>query len=398
MISPGDFNQVSKAERDRRWQKLQEEMSARGVDCLLVSGTSGRWNEMHANVRYVSNYADNLSTASYAIFPLQGDGTLVTQMSVKRSNLAQCWFNDIRGMSTINLQDVVMERLNDLGLTKGTLGLAGMAFRDNENIGMPWNLYQAIREKLPNLNVVDVTDIFFDMRSIKSDEEIACLQKSAELSDIAFKAHIDLAHPGITEREYCAGVIYAVDAAGAEPPTFLLLNSGPMPGDPLMGDPGHSNRIIQKGDVICSEIGPKWAGYQAQMSQCISLGSPTVEMVELTKYAAEIFHKMADKLRPGNAHSDALHAGDDVVELARKKFGSLADGFHPIASAAGLGGPDPTPRTKELQPNQAFNIHIGHGAATPQHLYGGYCVVVTTGEPRHLSKYSVEETLLTVVE
>src|SRR5258707_1356782 len=119
-------------------------MTRRGIDCLVLNGSSGRWNEMNANIRYIAGYADNLSGVGY-------------------------------------------------------------------------------------------------------------------------QAHLDLARPGVSERELYTGIVHAMDAAGAEPPTFLLLSSGPMPGpDQQTGDPIPSNRILQPGDVISTETSPKWAGYQAQ--------------------------------------------------------------------------------------------------------------------------------------
>ena len=191
-------------------------------------------------------------------------------------------------------------------------------------------MYQEIRERLPKLTISDESDLFFELRSVKSDDEIACLAQSAVVSDIAYVKHIESARPGMTERECYATFVHAADAAGAEPPTFLLLNSGPVPREALMVDPLPSNRILQPGDVICSEISPKWAGYQAQGLQCVSLGKATAEMQELAKYAAEIFHKVADQLRPGNYWPDVRHAGDDVIERARAKLGDLADGLTPV--------------------------------------------------------------------
>lgn len=365
---------------------------------MLVNGSSARWNEMQADIRYIANYADPLSTMAYAIFPLEGPGTLVTQMTLKRSNLAQCRFDDIRPQSTAKLPDIVAERLTELGLTNGTLGLAGIVFRENEQFGIPWNVYQAIQDRLPGLTIADVSDLFFELRSVKSDEEIACLERSAELSDIAYRKHVESVRVGMTERECYSEFVHAADAAGAEPPTFLLLNSGPMPREALMVDPLPSNRVLRQGDLIVSEISPKWAGYQAQGLQCISLGKPNAKMQELAKYAAEIFHKVADQLRPGNYWPDVRHAGDEVIERARAKLGDLADGLHPLNSAAGLGGPDPSPRPYEIQPNQAFMVELGPGGTQPQHVNGGYCIVTTNGEPRHLSAIPIEERLLRVVE
>lgn len=396
-----DFYQVSDAERDRRWSRIREEMSRRSVDCLLLSGNSGRWNEMLANVRYVCGYADNLSGIGYAIFPLAGDGTLLTQMATKRSVYALSWFRDIRPMGTRNVVAILEERLRELGIERGTLGLVGISFRGDESIGLPFNTYQAIQERLPGLKLVDMTDFFYELRSVKSDEEIACLEQSAHLVDIGYGAHLDLARPGVTEREVYAGVVRAMDAAGAEPPTFLLLESGPMPGRQQGGDFVPSNRVLQVGDVICSETSPKWAGYQAQGLQCFVLGSPTPEMRELAKYGAEVYLTCAEQLRPGNTLQQAIHAADHVVERARRTLGDLADGLRPICGAAGLGGPDPEPRPEVLQPNQAFMLEIGPGGRPynpRQHVYGGYCIVTTQGAPRHLAGIPIEQMLLTAID
>jgi Xaa-Pro dipeptidase len=376
-------------------------MANREVDCLLLNGNSGRWNEMHGNIRYVSGYADNLSGTGYALFPIQGEGTLMTQMQAKRSAFSMSWFADVRGHATSKAADILVERMADLGMQAGTLGLVGMIFRADDNIGLPWNLYQAITQRLPDLKIVDVTDMFFELRSVKSDAEIACLEKSAALVDIGHRAHLRLARPGVSEREVFTGVIHAMDSAGAEPPTFLLLSSGPMPGEQLTGDPIPSNRVLQVGDVICSETSPKWAGYQAQGLQCFVIGRPTPELRELARYATEIYTLCADQLRPGNTLDQVVHAADHVIERARAQLDCLADGLRPLCSAAGLGGPDPAPRPGVLQPNQAFMLEIGPGgrAYKPrQHVYGGYCIVTTSGAPRHLGGVPIEEMLLTAIE
>src|SRR5690606_5650859 len=160
---------------------LREEMARRGVDCLLLNGNSGRWNEMNANIRYVCDYADPLSGACYALFPASGAGTLVPQMTLKRSASRSSWIGDSRRAATRQLRQIVEERLTALGLASGTLGLVGIVFRGDENIGLPWNLLEAIRKRLPKLRVVDVTDLFFELRSVKSAVEIECLAQSAQL-------------------------------------------------------------------------------------------------------------------------------------------------------------------------------------------------------------------------
>jgi Xaa-Pro aminopeptidase len=79
----------------------------------------------------------------------------------------------------------------------------------------------------------------------KSDEEIRCLEQSAEISSIGFKAHLTAWRPGITEREYCSSVVHAMDAAGAEPPTFCV--SSPVRSS------AHGLPELKRGDCIVSE-------------------------------------------------------------------------------------------------------------------------------------------------
>lgn len=404
-VPPQEFNQSSTAERNRRWQRIREEMFRRGVDCLLLNGNSGRWNEMNANIRYVCDYADPLSGACYALFPGAGEGTLVTQMTIKRSARRMSWFKDIRGVSTVNLAQIVEERLTELNLAGGTLGLAGIVFRQDENIGLPWNVLEAIRKRLPRLKVVDVTDLFFELRSVKSEEEIACLEQSARLVDIGFEAHLGAWRPGITEREYYAAIVHAMDAAGAEPPTFLLMESGKLFGHWLTQDPIPSNRTLEPGDYIVSETSPKWAGYQAQGLQCVVLGKPTSEMKELVKYGAEVWHKCTEQIRPGNTVEAVVQAGDGVIEKARARLGSLAETLHLHIGYAGLGGPDPLPRPAVIQPNQAFMPEIGPSGGRrstpppPWRMNGGYLVVSTPDKPRHFhGKYPIEARLLAALD
>jgi Xaa-Pro dipeptidase len=400
-----EFNQLPTLERDRRWQRIRDAMSRRGVDCLLLNGNSGRWNEMNANIRYVCDYADPLSGTCYALFPGVGDGTLVTQMTLKRSAARMSWFKDIRSAATGNLPQILEERLTALNLAGGTLGLVGIIFRQDENIGLPWNLLEAIRKRLPRLKILDVTDLFFDLRSVKSAAEIDCLAQSARLVDIGFESHLTAWRPGMTEREYYAAIVHAMDAAGAEPPTFLLLESGKLFGQWLTQDPIPSGRTLEPGDYIVSETSPKWAGYQAQGLQCVVLGKPTPDMNELVKYGTEIWHRCTDLLRPGNHLEQVVHAADDIIGKARAKLGPLAETLHLHVAYAGLGGPDPLPRPAVIQPNQAFMPEIGpmggrrNAPPPPFRINGGYLVVSTEGKPLHFfGQHPIEQRLMAAVK
>jgi len=405
MMDPAvEFNTISASEREHRWARIRTQMAERGIDWLLTSGNSGRWNEMNANVRYLCGYADPLSGICYALFPPEGQGTLITQMPAKRSLKAVSWFKDIRARSTAHADQIIIDHLRAAGFTKGTLGLAGPTFGARESIGLPWQVYQALAQALPNVKLVDASDLFFDLRSIKSAEEILCMERSAEIADVGLEAHLTCFRPGMTERDYYAAIIHAVDCAGAEPPTFLLLESGPLGGTWPTQDPLPSNRRLTTGDYVVSEVSPKFAGYQAQSLQCLVIGHAPDEMVELARYGVEIWDKMCENLLPGRILADVLKTTDPIMARAEQKFGAKAAALTPHLSYAGLGGPDTSARPAEIRPNQAFMGEIGpqggHGKPTPPwRINGGYCLITTEGAPRHLcGQYPIDQRLLIEVD
>jgi hypothetical protein len=127
-------------------------------------------------------------------------------------------------------------------------------------------------------------------------------------------------------------------------------------------------------------------------------------MIELVKYGTEVWHKFTDVIRPGNTIEQVEHCADDLIEKARMKLGEYAGALIPHCSYAGLGGPDPFARPREIQPNQAFMGEIGpySGRADPRppwRMNGGYCLISTNGAPRHLNgKYPIEARLMTIID
>ena len=54
---------------DRRFREIRKRMEEKGIDVLILYGDSGGNHSNHANVKYVSNYKDPIS--SYVVFPLR---------------------------------------------------------------------------------------------------------------------------------------------------------------------------------------------------------------------------------------------------------------------------------------------------------------------------------------
>ena len=69
------YPKFSKQEMKRRFKNLKKRMVKEEVDCLVIAGSSSRWNEKNANIRYLTQFADKENMCSYLIFPLNGNPT-----------------------------------------------------------------------------------------------------------------------------------------------------------------------------------------------------------------------------------------------------------------------------------------------------------------------------------
>jgi hypothetical protein len=127
-------------------------------------------------------------------------------------------------------------------------------------------------------------------------------------------------------------------------------------------------------------------------------------MKELVKYGVEVWHRFTDLIRPGNTIEQIEHCADDIIEKVQARLGDYAGALIPHCSYAGLGGPDPVARPREIQPNQAFMGEMGPFSIyakprAPWRMNGGYCLISTDGAPRHLSgKHPIDHRLMVVIE
>jgi Xaa-Pro aminopeptidase len=411
-----EFTTLSDEERYRRHGLIRREMERRGLDCLIVTGFSSRWNEMNGNVRYVSNYADALSTVSYVVFPLKGDPTLLIQMTLKRSCEVLSWIKDIRPMSTWKAAEIFEERLRALGNDEGTVGLVGAELgvslgrvssgsnkRSGDVTRMPYDVYESLVRRLPKAKFTDATDMFTELRTTKSQEELKCMERSAELCDMAFEEMVRLAKPGIKERDWFAGVLSFAYQNGSEHPTFLIGASGPMPtSNPKMlkNDPLYSSRTIKKGDVIISEIGPKIAGYSAQSLQLISIGEPSRDVRRIAEHTVELYEKIGKELKPGRKVAEVIEIAQEWMHGAEKDLGDYVQSLTPLVHSIGLGQPDPTPvamNELQLKPGMTHMIEIGTLADRAVYSWLGTSFEITQAGPNSLTRIPFSERALTVV-
>ena len=116
---------LSLQERDRRWKLVRELMKARGLDCLIVAGLSGR--------EKAEGYLSNDYVEGIVVFPLEGEPIYLTWTAFWKvrnmENISRggtSWIEDWRvGCTGAGLVDLLQHE----GFDSATIGVVGLESR-----------------------------------------------------------------------------------------------------------------------------------------------------------------------------------------------------------------------------------------------------------------------------
>src|SRR5262245_57682798 len=160
---------LSVAERDRRYQAIRDRLRERGVDCAVVTGS---------NLFYLSNGLPGERAGLLPTLPepmmVSLNGRHLVDVPASVVVEAQDWIEDVRAAGDAS---TVLAKISELKLEKGAVGVIPG--------GLTQSFYRQLQENLPGAKLVDVTDIFTDVRTCKSAEEIEMIDRANRVFDAA---------------------------------------------------------------------------------------------------------------------------------------------------------------------------------------------------------------------
>jgi Xaa-Pro dipeptidase len=306
------YEQFSKEEYARRYAAIRAKMRAEKLDCVIVPGGPSHWS-FGGGMLWLTGHWEWHALCCYVLVPLTGEPTLIYSMggthaeAVRRETEAA--LADVRGSRGGRYAEVMVERLKELKLERGRIGLLEIDPRHRDYL--PVNQYNVLREGLPDATLVFTHGWMHELLSIHSAEELDCVRKAGVLCQRAMEAMAARAKPGVTEYELRAAAGAAILEGGGDI-DFLIIGSTSM-ADPrlVFGNPRPSGRKLKAGDIINMELAAGYRGYTAQVGSPICLGPPT-DMVR--KFWDEItlpgYQRMAAEIKPGNSLEAIRTAGE----------------------------------------------------------------------------------------
>lgn len=303
------YEQFSDAEYQRRYQAVYDKMDRLGIDVLIAGGGPNHWT-FGGGMLWLTGHWEWHAIACYLVVPRNGEPTLVYSMggSHIESTRLESYVKDVRPSRSGRFAEVMAEVIKEKGLERGRIGHPPIDPRHLDY--MPINQYNALREGLPDAEIVLLDEFFHELLTVKSEEELECVRKAGQLCVAAFDAMVQRARPGVTEQEL-RGAAGAAILEGGGDIDFLIIGATSTR-DPHMvfGSPRPSLRKLQPGDIILNELAAGYRGYTAQIGMPIFVGEPEPSAREFFEQIAKPgFERMAELLKPGHTLSEIQQAG-----------------------------------------------------------------------------------------
>ena len=307
MRQRSDYPTFSDQEMARRHKAIQALMDQEGVDALLVYGT-GRYA---SDVYWLTDWP--CSREAYVLFQ-SGKEPVVLMQLFNHFPMAKVMsiVRDVRWAGA-NTANSVLDLVQDRGLEAKKIGLVG---------SLPYQHYNRLREKFPKASFADLSGKMRTMRAVRSAEEIDRIHLASKLTDQSIEALAQGLKPGMREDEIPA-IIEPVYLKQGGYAGIHFMSSMPMrhPDFPVPSQ-FQSNRKLEKGDCLITEISGAYSGYSGQIHRSFSIGEgPTPEWQKMHDAAVEGFETLARVIKDGVTTTEA----EEAAEIIHKRGYSIYD-------------------------------------------------------------------------
>ena len=314
MRQRSDYPTFSDQEIASRHQVVYRLMEQENVDALLVYG-SGRYA---SDVYWLSDWPS--SREAYVLFQAGKEPVILLQL-FNHFPMAKVMsvIEDVRWAGA-NTTTSVLELIRERALDSKRIGLVG---------SIPFQVYLKMAQQFPGAVFSDLSGKLRMMRTIKSPAEVERIRFASKLTDESIEALANGLKAGMREDEIAALIEPAYLKRGGYAGIHFM-SSMPMR-DPDFPVPAQfqSNRKLQKGDCLITEISGAYSGYSGQIHRTFSLGEgPTPPWQKMHAAAVEYFEVLTEVIKDGATTTEAEEAAEIIHRRGYSTYDDVVHGVN----------------------------------------------------------------------
>ena len=360
-----------------RVERLRQAMRAADVDVAL-------FDELEA-MAWLTGYANSENRWRCVGIPLEGEPFFLIRALDATPCRQGSWIEDVPTFRDWeDPMPVLRDALARRGLAQARIGVNCYSYC------MPVARFARMHAVLPDAKFVDLGNLVWRLRLIKSTAEIALLRRCATIADTALRRAAAVCVPGGSQRDAAREAVNAFVELGADPgpPGPITAGRG---WDFLHGHLGDAP--LSDGDVVHIELTPRIAGYSARTMRCVAVGHADPARANAAERLAAVQDLQIAAMRPGAVARDV-----DAILRQGVLQGGLRDSYDNITGYTLGYYAYPGPHTSDftrifhpeadwvIEPNMVFHMYASAGgvALSETVLVTEAGPEVLTGLPRTL--------------
>jgi Xaa-Pro aminopeptidase len=272
-----------------RRQALIDRMFQYQIDCLLVYGNA--WQSDY--LRYVSDFGI-LEGEGLALITRDGDVTLFVDSPLEAER-AHCEVDSVTAVYSAVMLNAVEDRLNRLSGSR--LACAPKRL-------MPLQ----IAARTDTLNIRDFTAALDGLLMVKLETEIEAIRAAAHLADEGYAVFRNAACEGRKDYELVAEAEAFFRAQGVDD-NFMIIGVG---GTEVRGMSPPMGKVLNRGDLVTTELTPCIDGYYIQICRTLVLGEPSAAQQNAFGVFRDALEAGVAAVKPGATAADVARAENEI--------------------------------------------------------------------------------------
>lgn len=282
--------------KDIRFAKLDNVktlMKSKGIDYVIVGPTS--------NLTYLTGFETEQMERPILLLISAGSET-------SRFLVPKLYEEQISALQLDSSIEVISYEDNEDPYSKLELDKnAVIAFDDNLFSRFSLTLINRFQPR----RVLLASEIFDELRMIKSEEEIAIIKEGIRISIKSFECFLSRINNKMSEKVLANTLKQCMLENGADKPSFeLIVTSGPNAAMPHLN---YTDRIPKEGEPIVVDFGVKYKGYSTDMTRIVTFGKLNSEALKVYQIVREAQELAESKVSKGMIAGDLDKIAHDYI-------------------------------------------------------------------------------------
>ncbi len=309
---------IKPAEFQERMKKFQANIKAAGLDAALVHGIECDC----ANVRYLSEYWPTFESAGVFV-PAEGQPVLLIGPESEEYARARSVIPTIlkmipyRESAEPQYPGIQVAKWQDVLKASGIANLKKLGIVSSAITPLP--VLDSLKSELPGVELIKSDDTLQSFRFVKSADELACMRKAYEISEIAIEAILNEIKPGMTEFQVIGIAQREIYKHGGEYEGHALYCfSGKRTNNAICRP---TSKVINTNEMIQLNIGARVCGYSSSVGLPFSIGALPANQKDLLTFGLKAHKKTIELMGGGKPAADVVKQYEKwVAEQGYAKF------------------------------------------------------------------------------